>query len=66
MAWGGQWCTSPGYAAVHESVAKDRILFARLVSVAIKDAHTSQTFAQLDLGYAFRSKTRHSPQSAHY
>jgi aldehyde dehydrogenase (NAD+) len=22
MAWGGQWCTSPGYAAVHESVAE--------------------------------------------
>jgi aldehyde dehydrogenase (NAD+) len=21
-AWGGQWCTSPGYAAVHESVAE--------------------------------------------
>src|SRR5580704_17256744 len=21
MAWGGQWCTSPGYAYVHESVA---------------------------------------------
>src|SRR6516165_454736 len=21
MAWGGQWCTSPGYAAVHQSVA---------------------------------------------
>ena len=21
MAWGGQWCTSPGYAAVHESIA---------------------------------------------
>ena len=20
-AWGGQWCTSPGYAAIHESVA---------------------------------------------
>jgi hypothetical protein len=20
MAWGGQWCTSPGYAVVHESV----------------------------------------------
>ena len=20
MAWGGQWCTSPGYAYVHESV----------------------------------------------
>ena len=22
MAWGGQWCTSPGYAYVHESVAE--------------------------------------------
>jgi aldehyde dehydrogenase (NAD+) len=22
MAWGGQWCTSPGYVAVHESVAE--------------------------------------------
>jgi acyl-CoA reductase-like NAD-dependent aldehyde dehydrogenase len=22
MAWGGQWCTSPGYAAVHNSVAE--------------------------------------------
>jgi aldehyde dehydrogenase (NAD+) len=21
-AWGGQWCTSPGYASVHESVAE--------------------------------------------
>src|SRR6476661_6306534 len=21
-AWGGQWCTSPGYAAIHESVAE--------------------------------------------
>jgi aldehyde dehydrogenase (NAD+) len=23
MAWGGQWCTSPGYAVIHESVAED-------------------------------------------
>lgn len=22
MAWGGQWCSSPGYACVHESVAE--------------------------------------------
>lgn len=22
MAWGGQWCTSPGYAVIHESVAE--------------------------------------------
>jgi hypothetical protein len=49
MARGGQWCTSPGYAAVHESVAEDRIFFARLVSVSSRTLHTSQTFAQLDL-----------------
>src|SRR6267142_3612863 len=23
MAWGGQWCTSPGYAYVHESIVDD-------------------------------------------
>jgi aldehyde dehydrogenase (NAD+) len=23
MAWGGQWCTSPGYAYVHESVVEE-------------------------------------------
>ncbi|HMD53587.1 MAG TPA: aldehyde dehydrogenase family protein [Phycisphaerae bacterium] len=23
MAWGGQWCTSPGYAYVHESIAAE-------------------------------------------
>jgi aldehyde dehydrogenase (NAD+) len=23
MAWGGQWCTSPGYAYVHESIARE-------------------------------------------
>jgi aldehyde dehydrogenase (NAD+) len=23
MAWGGQWCTSPGYALVHESIADE-------------------------------------------
>jgi aldehyde dehydrogenase (NAD+) len=22
MAWGGQWCTSPGYAVVHQSIAE--------------------------------------------
>ncbi|MGB8888780.1 MAG: aldehyde dehydrogenase family protein [Candidatus Korobacteraceae bacterium] len=22
MAWGGQWCTSPGYAVIHESIAE--------------------------------------------
>jgi aldehyde dehydrogenase (NAD+) len=29
MAWGGQWCTSPGYAYVHESVADAFVAEAR-------------------------------------
>jgi aldehyde dehydrogenase (NAD+) len=28
-AWGGQWCTSPGYALVHESVAENFVEEAR-------------------------------------
>ena len=56
--------TSPGYAAVHESVAEIES-FAWLVSVALKDASHLIDVAQVDLGYAFHSKTRHSPQSAH-
>ncbi|MDX6315861.1 MAG: aldehyde dehydrogenase [Streptomyces sp.] len=33
-AWGGQWCTSPGYAYVHESVAEE---FVRLASDALTE-----------------------------
>jgi len=29
MAWGGQWCTAPGYAYVHESVAETFVAEAR-------------------------------------
>src|SRR5258705_7107881 len=29
MAWGGQWCTSPGYAYVHESVAEQFVAEAK-------------------------------------
>lgn len=29
MAWGGQWCTSPGYAYVHESVADEFVAEAK-------------------------------------
>ena len=29
MAWGGQWCTSPGYAYVHESVAEEFVAEAK-------------------------------------
>jgi aldehyde dehydrogenase (NAD+) len=29
MAWGGQWCTSPGYAYVHESIAEEFVADAK-------------------------------------
>ena len=29
MAWGGQWCTSPGYAYVHESIADSFVAEAK-------------------------------------
>ena len=35
MAWGGQWCTSPGYAYVHESVAKPFVAEAKAAVVAL-------------------------------
>jgi aldehyde dehydrogenase (NAD+) len=38
MAWGGQWCTSPGYAYVHESVAKDFVAEAKAAVVALYGA----------------------------
>jgi aldehyde dehydrogenase (NAD+) len=35
MAWGGQWCTSPGYAVVHESVAEDFVAECRKAVVEL-------------------------------
>jgi aldehyde dehydrogenase (NAD+) len=35
MAWGGQWCTSPGYAYVHESVADRFVAEAKAALVAL-------------------------------
>jgi len=35
MAWGGQWCTSPGYACVHESIADRFVAEARTALVAL-------------------------------
>jgi aldehyde dehydrogenase (NAD+) len=35
MAWGGQWCTSPGYAYVHESVAEAFVSEAKAALVAL-------------------------------
>jgi aldehyde dehydrogenase (NAD+) len=33
MAWGGQWCTSPGYAYVHESIAEEFVAGAKAALV---------------------------------
>ena len=35
MAWGGQWCTSPGYAYVHESVAEAFVAEAKAALLAL-------------------------------
>src|SRR5262249_47024842 len=35
MAWGGQWCTSPGYAYVHESVAEAFVTEAKTALIAL-------------------------------
>jgi aldehyde dehydrogenase (NAD+) len=35
MAWGGQWCTSPGYAYVHESVADAFVTHAKKALVEL-------------------------------
>jgi aldehyde dehydrogenase (NAD+) len=35
MAWGGQWCTSPGYAYVHESIADAFVAEARKALVEL-------------------------------
>ena len=35
MAWGGQWCTSPGYAVVHESVAEQFVAACKKAAVEL-------------------------------
>jgi aldehyde dehydrogenase (NAD+) len=35
MAWGGQWCTSPGYAVVHESIAEQFVGECKKAVVAL-------------------------------
>src|SRR5712664_2036433 len=39
MAWGGQWCTSPGYAYVHESVAEAFVAEAKAALIALYGEH---------------------------
>jgi len=38
MAWGGQWCTSPGYAVVQESIAEQFVAECKKAVVALYGA----------------------------
>ena len=54
MAWGGQWCTSPGYAYVHESVAEAFVAEARkaLVELFGKDPKSNSDYSRIVNGRA--------------
>src|ERR1700693_3961951 len=54
MAWGGQWCTSPGYAYVHETVAEAFVAEARkaLVELFGKDPKSNSDYSRIINGRA--------------
>src|SRR5215470_12207966 len=41
-AWGGQWCTSPGYVYVHESVAEEFIAECRKAVIELYGEHPKE------------------------
>ncbi len=49
MAWGGQWCTSPGYAYVHESVAEKFVAEAKSALIALygKDPRNNPDYSRV-------------------
>jgi aldehyde dehydrogenase (NAD+) len=49
MAWGGQWCTSPGYAYVHESIAEEFVAEAKtaLISLYGDDAKSNSDYSRI-------------------
>src|SRR5258707_1228900 len=49
MAWGGQWCTSPGYACVHESVAEAFVAEAKaaLISLYGENPRTNSDYSRI-------------------
>jgi len=49
MAWGGQWCTSPGYAYVHESVAEAFVSEAKkaLVELYGRDPRSNSDYSRI-------------------
>jgi aldehyde dehydrogenase (NAD+) len=49
MAWGGQWCTSPGYIAVHESVAEEFVAECEKAVVDLygKDPESNSDYSRI-------------------
>jgi aldehyde dehydrogenase (NAD+) len=49
MAWGGQWCTSPGYAYVHESLVERFVEEAKSALVAMygKDPRANPDYSRI-------------------
>jgi aldehyde dehydrogenase (NAD+) len=49
MAWGGQWCTSPGYAYVHESVAEEFVREAKKAVIELygEDPKSNPDYSQV-------------------
>lgn len=49
MAWGGQWCTSPGYAYVHESIADEFVKEAKaaLIELYGKDPKSNPDYSRV-------------------
>jgi aldehyde dehydrogenase (NAD+) len=49
MAWGGQWCTSPGYAVVHESVAEEFVAECRKAVVELygRDPESNSDYSRI-------------------
>src|ERR1700743_236907 len=48
-AWGGQWCTSPGYAYVHESVAEEFVAESRRAVIKLygKDPSSNPDYSRI-------------------
>jgi aldehyde dehydrogenase (NAD+) len=49
MAWGGQWCTSPGYAYVHESIAEKFVaeVKAALIELFGEDPKSNPDYSRI-------------------
>jgi aldehyde dehydrogenase (NAD+) len=66
MAWGGQWCTSPGYAYVHESVADAFVAAAKkaLVELFGDDPKSNSDYSRIINAHAVDVPGHGSPRTS--